>query len=66
MVPCTFDASRFEVTTVFGVPTPLAICILSNIPFVFGQFKFYLALLYIFHIEYIFIIWGWFQVYKEQ
>jgi hypothetical protein len=31
----------------------------NNIPFVFGQFEFYFALLYIFHVEYIFIIWGW-------
>jgi hypothetical protein len=66
MVTRSFDASWFEVTVVFGVPISLAICTLSNIPFAFGWFEFYFSLLYIFHVEYIFIILGWFQVYKEH
>jgi hypothetical protein len=66
MVTCAFDASQFEVTIISGVSISLAICTLSNIPFVVGQFKFYFALLYIFYVEYNFIIWGWFQAYKEH
>jgi hypothetical protein len=65
MVTCAFDASWCEVTIVLGVPMSLAICTLSNIPFVFGRFEFYLALLYIFYVEYIYIIWCWVQVYKK-
>jgi hypothetical protein len=39
---------------------------LGNIPFVFGQFKFYFALLYIFHIAYVLVIRGRFQFYKKH
>jgi hypothetical protein len=53
-------------TIVSGVPISLAICTLKNIPFALGWFKIYFALLYIFYIEYIFIIQGWFQIYKEH
>jgi hypothetical protein len=42
MVTCAFDVSGFEVTVVFGVPISLEICTLSNVPFEFGQFEFYL------------------------
>jgi hypothetical protein len=66
MVTCVFDASQFKVTIVFGVPISLEICTLSNIPFVFGQFGFYFALLYIFYVEYIFVIRGWFQSTKNS
>jgi hypothetical protein len=56
------------VTIVFGVPITLAICTLSNILFVFGQFEFYFSLLYIFYVEYIsfFLIRGCIQAYKEH
>jgi hypothetical protein len=66
MVGCTSRASRFEVTVVFVVYISFPICTLNNIPFVFGRFEFYFALLYIFYIEYVFVIPGWFQVYKEH
>jgi hypothetical protein len=64
-VTCAFDASRFKVTTPFGVPISWAICTLSNIPFVSLRFDFDFQLLEIFHDEYVLIIWGWLQVYKE-
>jgi hypothetical protein len=61
VIICAFDASRFEMEIIFGVPISLTVCTLSNIPFVFGWFKFYFALLYIFYTEYIFVIGGKFQ-----
>jgi hypothetical protein len=53
---------------IFGVPISLTVCTLSNIPFVFGQFEFYVALLYIrvFCIEYVLVILGRFQLYKKH
>jgi hypothetical protein len=56
MVSCTFHASWFVMTIIFGLPISLTLCTLSNIPFVFGQFEFYFALLYIFCIEYVLAI----------
>jgi hypothetical protein len=35
------------------VPLSLTVCTLRNIPFVFGWFEFYFALLYLFYIEYV-------------
>jgi hypothetical protein len=52
MVTCTFQASRFEMAIIFGVPISLTVCTLSNIPFVFGRFEFYFALLYVFYKKY--------------
>jgi hypothetical protein len=37
MVTCAFDASRFEMAIIFGVPISLAVWLYSNIPFVFGR-----------------------------
>jgi hypothetical protein len=47
-VTCVFDACQFEMAIFFGVPISLTVCTLNNIPFVFGRFEFYFALLYIF------------------
>jgi hypothetical protein len=46
------------------VPISLTVCALSNIPFVFGRFEFYFALLYIFYNENVLVIWGRFQFKK--
>jgi hypothetical protein len=51
---------------IFGVPISLTVCTLSNIPFVFGLFEFYFALLYILYIEYVLVIWGRFQFNKKH
>jgi hypothetical protein len=50
---------------IFGVPISLTVCTLSNISFVFGQFEFYFALLYIFYIEYVLVIRGRLQFLKK-
>jgi hypothetical protein len=63
---CAFDASGFEMAIIFGVPIFLTVGTLNNIPFVFGQFKFYFALLYILYIEYVHVIRGRFQFYKKH
>jgi hypothetical protein len=65
VVTGAFDTFQFEMT-IFGVPISLTVCTLSNIPFVFGRFEFYFALLYIFYIKYIFVIRGRFQFYKDS
>jgi hypothetical protein len=38
VVTCAFYTSNFEMAVIFGVPIPLTVCTLSNIPFVFGLF----------------------------
>jgi hypothetical protein len=63
---CALDASWFEVAINFGVPISSIVCTLINIPFVFGRFEFYFALLYIFYIEYALVIWDRFQFYKKK
>jgi hypothetical protein len=47
VVTLAFHASRVEMAIIFGVCIFLTVCTLSNIPFVFGRFEFYFALLYI-------------------
>jgi hypothetical protein len=49
-----------------GVPIFFTVFTFRNIPYVFGQFEFHFALLYIFSIEYVRIIWGRFQFYKDH
>jgi hypothetical protein len=66
MVTCAFHTSRFEMAMIFGVPTSSTVCTMSNISFVFGQFKFYFALLYIFYFEYVLVIWGRLKFYKKH
>jgi hypothetical protein len=61
---CTFDAFQFNMATISGMSISLAVCTSSNIPFVFGWFEFYFALLYIFYIEFALIIRGRFQFCK--
>jgi hypothetical protein len=51
---------------IFGVPISLTVCTWSNIPFVFGRFEFYFALLYIFYIEYVLDIRGRLKLYKKH
>jgi hypothetical protein len=51
---------------IFGVPMSLTVCTLSTIPFVFGRFEFYLAMLYIFYTEYLLVIQDRFQFYKKH
>jgi hypothetical protein len=46
VVTCAFDTSQSEVAIISGVPISLIVCTLNNIPFAFGRFKFYFALLY--------------------
>jgi hypothetical protein len=55
VVTCTFGLSRFKMAIIFSVPISLTVCTWSNIPFVFGRFEFYFALLYIFYIEYVLV-----------
>jgi hypothetical protein len=55
-----------EIAVSSGVPISLTVCTLSNIPFVFGLFEFYFALLYTFYIEYVLVIWDRFQFYKNM
>jgi hypothetical protein len=43
VVSCAFDASRFEMVIIFGVPISLTVCTMRNIPLVFGWFEFYFA-----------------------
>jgi hypothetical protein len=50
----------------FGVTISLTVSTLSNIPFVFGRFEFYFALLYVFYIEYVLVIRGRLQFYKKH
>jgi hypothetical protein len=66
VVTSAFDASWFEMAIIFSVPISLTVCTLSNIPFVFGQFEFYFALVYILYIEYVLVIWGRLQFYKKH
>jgi hypothetical protein len=63
---CAFDASRFEMAIILGVPISLTVCTLSNISFVFGWFKFCFVLLYIFYIEYALVIPGRLQFYRKH
>jgi hypothetical protein len=65
-VTCAFDASRFEMAIIFGVPISLTVCAYGNIPFLFGRFELHFALLYTFYIEYVLAIWGRFQFYKNM
>jgi hypothetical protein len=51
VVTYAFDACRLEMAIIFGMPTSLTFCILSNIPSVFGPFEFYFTLLYIFYTD---------------
>jgi hypothetical protein len=53
VITCAFDASWFEMAVFFCVSVSLAVCALSNIPFVLGRFKFDFALLEVFDKEYI-------------
>jgi hypothetical protein len=64
VVTCTFDASRFEMAIIFGVPI-LTVCTLSNIHFVFGWFEFYFALLYISALNVSLLFWADFS-YKNM
>jgi hypothetical protein len=66
VVTCAFDACQFDVAIIFGVSIPLRVCTLSNIPSVFGQLKFYFALLCIFYIEYVPVILTRFQFYNKH
>jgi hypothetical protein len=66
MVTRTFYASWFEMAITFGVPISLTVCTLSNISFVFGRFELYFALLYIFYIEYVLVIRGRLQFFKNM
>jgi hypothetical protein len=66
VVTCAFDTSRFETAIIFGVPIYLTVCTLSHIPFVFGRFKFYFALLHIFYVEYALVIRGRLQFYRKH
>jgi hypothetical protein len=66
VVTCAFHTPRFEIAIVVSAPLSLTVCALDNISFVFGGFKFYFALLYIFYIEYVHVIWGRFQFYKKH
>jgi hypothetical protein len=56
----------FEMAIIFGVPISFTVCTLSNIPFVFGRFEFYFALLYIFYIEYALVIRDRLQFYRKH
>jgi hypothetical protein len=66
VVTCAFHTSWFELAIIFGVPISLTVFTLGNIPFVFGWFEFYFALLYVFYIEYVLVIWGRLQFYKKH
>jgi hypothetical protein len=58
VVTGAFHASWFEMAIIFGVSISLTVCTLNSISFVFGQFEFYFALLYIFYMEYALVIRG--------
>jgi hypothetical protein len=66
VVICAFDTPRFEMAVIFGVSISFTVCTLNSNPFVFGLFKFYFALLYTFYVEYVLVIRGRFQFYKNR
>jgi hypothetical protein len=66
VITCAFDASWFEMAVVLCVCVSLAVCALSNIPFVLGRLKFDFALLEEFDQEYILVVRGRFQLHKKH
>jgi hypothetical protein len=51
---------------VFCESVSLAVCALSNIPFVLGWFKFYFVLLEVFDKEYVLVVRGRFKLHKKH
>jgi hypothetical protein len=58
VVTCAFNASWFEIAIIAGMPIFLTVRTSSNIPFVFGRFEFYFALVYIFYMECLLFVEG--------
>jgi hypothetical protein len=63
---CAFDASWFEMALVLFVSVSLAVCAVSNIPFMLGRFKFDSELLETFEKEYVLVVRGRFQLHKNM
>jgi hypothetical protein len=66
VITFAFDSSWFEMAVVLCVSISLAVCALSNIPFVLGRFKLDIALLEVFDKEYILVVLGRFQLQKKH
>jgi hypothetical protein len=64
-ITCAFDESWFEMAVVLCVSVSLAVCALSNIPFVLGRFKFDFDLLEVFNKEYVLVVRSRFQHHKK-
>jgi hypothetical protein len=65
VITCAFDTSWFEMAVVFCVFVSLAVCALSNIPFVLGRFKFDFALLKVLDKEDVLVVRSRFQLHKK-
>jgi hypothetical protein len=66
VITCACYASWFEMAVVLCVSVSLAVCALSNIPFVLRRFKFDFALLEVFDKEYLLVVQGKFQRHKNM
>jgi hypothetical protein len=66
VITYAFDAPWFEMAVVLCVSVSLAVCALSNIPFVLGRFKPDFALLEVFNKEDVLVVQARFQLHKKH